>query len=74
VRRELPAEAAETVRRARAAFSLPVALGFGIHSPEQIRAMPSPHHAGVFGSALLRHLAAGGPAQEVMAPWKQHMP
>jgi tryptophan synthase alpha chain len=71
VRRELPTEATETVRRARSVFSLPVALGFGIHSPEQIRGMPAPPHAVVFGSALLRHLATGGPAKEFMAPWRK---
>jgi tryptophan synthase alpha chain len=71
VRSELPAEAARTVQRARAIFSLPVALGFGIHSPEQIQAMSAPPHAVVFGSALLRHLAAGGSAREFMAPWTQ---
>jgi tryptophan synthase alpha chain len=70
VRRELPAEAAQTVRRARETFSLPVAIGFGIHSPEQIRAMPVPPHAVVFGSALLRHLADGRSAEEFMAPWR----
>ena len=69
VRRELPAEAAQTVRRAREALNLPVALGFGIHSPAQIRGMSAPPHAVVFGSALLRHLAAGGSAREFMAPW-----
>ncbi|MCL1985928.1 MAG: tryptophan synthase subunit alpha [Betaproteobacteria bacterium] len=69
VRRELPMEAAQTVRRARAVFSLPVALGFGIHRPEQILAMSTPPHAVVFGSALLRHLAAGGTAGEFMEPW-----
>jgi len=74
VRRELPTDAALTVRRARAAFSLPVALGFGIHCPEQIRAMPVPPQAVVFGSALLRHLAAGGSAKEFMEPWTQHRP
>jgi tryptophan synthase alpha chain len=74
VRDELPAEAAETVRRARAAFSLPVALGFGIHRPEQIRAMSVPPHAVVFGSALLRHLAGGGSAGDFMAPWTQRRP
>jgi len=74
VRSNLPAEAAQTVRRARAAFTLPVALGFGIHSPEQIRAMPTPPHAVVFGSALLRHLAAGGAAKEFMTPWTQNRP
>ena len=71
VRSELPAEAVQTVRRAREAFSLPVALGFGIHSPEQIRAMPAPPQAVVFGSALLRRLDAGGSAKEFLAPWTE---
>ncbi|MDR0238640.1 MAG: tryptophan synthase subunit alpha [Deltaproteobacteria bacterium] len=69
VRRDLPMDAAQTVRRAQAIFHIPVALGFGIHSPEQIRDMPSPPQAVVFGSALLRHLAAGNTAKEFMAPW-----
>ena len=74
VRHGLPTEAAQTVRRSRAAFSLPVALGFGIHSPEQILAMPVPPHAVVFGSALLRHLAAGGSAKKFMEPWMEQKP
>ena len=74
VRSELPMEAAQTVRRVRAAFSLPVALGFGIHKPEQIQAMPTPPQAVVFGSALLQHLSAGGSAREFMAPWAQQKP
>ena len=69
VRSELPMEAAQTVRRAREIFGLPVALGFGIHKPEQIWTMPVPPHAVVFGSALLRRLAAGGSAREFMEPW-----
>jgi len=71
VRRALPTEATQTVRRARALFNLPVALGFGIRNPAQIRAMDTPPHAVVFGSALLQHLAAGGSAKEFMAPWTQ---
>ncbi|MDR2489498.1 MAG: tryptophan synthase subunit alpha [Desulfovibrio sp.] len=71
VRNGLAAEAAETVRRAQLAFSLPVALGFGIHSPGQTDAMPSPPHAVVFGSALLRHLAEGRTAKEFMNSWTQ---
>ena len=67
-RRVLP-DAAETVRRARAIFSLPVALGFGVSSPEQIAAMPVRPHAAVFGSALLRHLDAKGTAKEFMRAW-----
>jgi tryptophan synthase alpha chain len=69
VRQDLPAQAAETVRRAQAAFSLPVALGFGIHSPDQMAAMPVKPQAVVFGSALLRHLDQGGTAEAFMAPW-----
>lgn len=70
VRRNLPAQAAETVRRAREIFSLPVALGFGIKSPDQVKAMPVQPQAAIFGSALLRHLDAGGSAAEFMRPWK----
>lgn len=69
VRQNLPAQAAETVRRAQEIFSLPVALGFGIKSPAQVEAMPVQPHAAVFGSALLRHLDAGGSAAEFMIPW-----
>ena len=67
-RRDLP-DAAETVRRARAIFNLPVALGFGVSSPDQIAAMAVRPHAAVFGSALLRHLDAKGTAGEFMRAW-----
>jgi len=72
-RRELP-EAAETVRRAKAIFSIPVALGFGISSPDQIAAMPVRPHAAVFGSALLRHLDGGGAARDFMKTWLEKQP
>jgi len=62
-------DAAETVRRAKAIFNLPVALGFGVSSPDQIAAMPARPHAAVFGSALLRHLDAKGTAGEFMKAW-----
>ncbi len=70
VRHDLPAQAAETVHRAQAAFDLPVALGFGIHSPEQVAAMPVKPQAVVFGSALLRHLDQGGDAESFMSVWR----
>ena len=69
VRKGLPPEAADTVARARRVFSVPVALGFGISGPEQLKGMAEPPHAVVFGSALLRHLDAGGSAAAFMAPW-----
>ncbi len=71
VRQDLPPEAVETIRRAQAIFALPVALGFGIHSPEQVESMPVKPQAVVFGSALLRHLDAGGSAKDFMVPWME---
>jgi tryptophan synthase alpha chain len=69
VRQGLPPEAAQTVARARGIFSLPVALGFGLQNPAQLKGMADPPHAAVFGSALLRHLDAGGSAKDFMEPW-----
>ena len=69
VRRDMTAQAAETVWRAREIFNLPVALGFGIKSPDQVKAMPVQPQAAIFGSALLRHLDEGGSAAEFMIPW-----
>ncbi|MBR3881289.1 MAG: tryptophan synthase subunit alpha [Mailhella sp.] len=67
----LPAEVPEVLARARRVFRLPVALGFGLRSPEQLKGL-SPEErpdAAVFGSSLLRHLAAGGRAAAFMEVW-----
>ncbi|MDR1038717.1 MAG: tryptophan synthase subunit alpha [Deltaproteobacteria bacterium] len=69
VRRGLPPEAEETLRRARSVFGLPLALGFGIKEPSQLKGIGCPPDAVIFGSALLRHLAEGGRARDFMAPW-----
>ncbi|MDR1080100.1 MAG: tryptophan synthase subunit alpha [Deltaproteobacteria bacterium] len=69
VRSGLPPEAEETLRRARSVFGIPLALGFGIKEPSQLRGIESPPDAVIFGSALLRHLAEGGSARDFMAPW-----
>ncbi len=60
-----------TMERARRCFSLPLALGFGLSRPEQLKILPATGQpdAAVFGSALLRHLAAGGEAADFMARW-----
>ena len=71
MRKGLPPEAAATVARARGIFDIPVALGFGISEPGQLEGMEKPPHAVVFGSALLRHLDAGGSAAAFMLPWKK---
>jgi tryptophan synthase alpha chain len=67
----LPPEAADTVARARRAFPLPVALGFGLRNPEQLRGIAEPPQAAVFGSSLLQHLDAGGTAREFLAAWRK---
>ena len=69
VREDLPREAAATMARARSVFDLPVALGFGIKDPSQLAALGTEPDAVIFGSALLRHIEAGGSCSEFMAPW-----
>ncbi|WP_446424415.1 tryptophan synthase subunit alpha [Mailhella sp.] len=70
-RGQLPPEVPQVLARARRAFPLPVALGFGLRSPEQLAALPAGERpdAAVFGSSLLRHLDAGGSPREFMARW-----
>ena len=67
----LPPEAMDTIARAKRAFRLPVALGFGIQGPDQLRDASVRPDAVVFGSALLKALSNGGTAKEFMKPWLQ---
>jgi tryptophan synthase alpha chain len=71
IREDLPPEAAATLQRARQAFNLPLALGFGLTSPAQLLNIPPGERpeAAVFGSALIKHLSAGGAVRDFMAPW-----
>ena len=73
VRSGLPPEVADTLNRARQAFDLPLALGFGLSSPDQLTAIEKAARpeAAVFGSALIKHLESGGSAAEFMAPWNK---
>lgn len=70
-RQGLPPQARTTLTRAKRIFSLPVALGFGLHSPDQLQGLSSEEKpdAAVFGSALLRHLDGGGGAGEFLRRW-----
>jgi tryptophan synthase alpha chain len=72
VREGLPPEVTDTLKRARQAFDLPLALGFGLTSPEQLRSLPSEERpeGAVFGSALIRHLSSGGSVRDFMAAWR----
>ncbi len=67
----LPPQVEDTLRRAKEAFSLPLALGFGLQRPEQLEAIPADIRpdAAVFGSALLKHLDAGKSAKAFLDVW-----
>jgi tryptophan synthase alpha chain len=67
----LPQEVIDKLALARKTFEVPLALGFGIKSPEQLEGPLGEHvDAVVFGSALVAHIAAGGTASEFMERWK----
>ena len=70
-RGQLPPEVPQVLERARREFSLPVALGFGLKSPEQLVFLPEHLRpdAAVFGSSLLKHLDAGGSPRDFMETW-----
>ena len=72
-RQGLPAGVQKTLQRARQAFDLPLALGFGFSDPSQLDAIPVADRpdAIIFGSALIRHLGDGGSAGEFMRRWSR---
>lgn len=59
--RELASGLAEYVQRVRAATPLPLAVGFGISTPAQARAVAGLADGVVVGSALVETLGRGGP-------------
>ncbi|MCL1920977.1 MAG: tryptophan synthase subunit alpha [Kiritimatiellaeota bacterium] len=71
-RQGLPADVQATLQRARQAFDLPLALGFGFSHPDQLDAIPTADRpdAIIFGSALIRHLGEGGSAGAFMRRWR----
>jgi len=71
VRSEFPPDLSDTLRRARQAFRIPLALGFGFSRPEQLDAIPEADRpdAIIFGSALIRHVSAGLPVADFMQRW-----
>ena len=66
-RRALPTELVEEVRSLRRDLELPVAVGFGISTPEQVSAVAAVADGVVVGSALVRRIAESGSAQEMIA-------
>jgi tryptophan synthase alpha chain len=59
-RAELPPELTETVERVRAATEVPVAVGFGISTPEHARAAAEVADGVIVGTRLVRALGEGG--------------
>jgi len=70
VRETLPEEIRQRLGPAREAFSIPLALGFGVKTPDQLLEFTDLVDAVVFGSALIRHIRAGKSAAEFMAAWQ----
>jgi tryptophan synthase alpha chain len=66
-RAEVAAGAESMVRRIRAHTPMPIALGFGISSPEQVAEVCAYADAAVVGSALVSVIAAAGMAADLIA-------
>lgn len=66
-RQDLPPELADQVRAVRAACPLPVAVGFGIGRPDQVRAVGGFADGAVVGSALVRLIEENGAAADLPA-------
>jgi len=67
MRQALSEEAAEVVSSIRQVSSMPVALGFGISSPEQVRAACAIADAAVVGSAVVNVIAECGTRTDLVA-------
>jgi tryptophan synthase alpha chain len=56
MRNEMPRDAEPLVKRVRAVSDLPIAVGFGISTPEQVRQVWRFADAAVIGSAIVGHI------------------
>ena len=52
----MPRDAEALVKRVQSVSDLPVAVGFGISTPEQVRAVWRSADAAVIGSAIVSHI------------------
>ncbi len=57
----LPADLAPLLERIRSHSALPVCVGFGISSPEHVRAVSQTADGVIVGSAILDHVTQAGP-------------
>jgi tryptophan synthase alpha chain len=61
-RDQLPAELPEMVARVRRVTAMPIGVGFGVQTPAQAGWVASFADAVIVGSAIVRQIEAGGPA------------
>jgi tryptophan synthase alpha chain len=69
-RASLPPEVKEKLTLVRKVFEVPVALGFGLKHPDQLKELAGLVDAAVFGSALIAHIDDGGTVGEFMDRWR----
>ena len=65
-REETSAEAENLVRRVRQFSNLPIAVGFGISTPEQVKDVWRYADAAVVGSAIVREIEAAAGSEEIV--------
>jgi tryptophan synthase alpha chain len=65
VRQELPAELIEQLKSLRAQSALPLAVGFGISSPEQVAGLTGVADGVIVGSAIVRRIAEASSPSEI---------
>ncbi|HDQ40128.1 MAG TPA: tryptophan synthase subunit alpha [Desulfonatronum sp.] len=65
----LPMELQNALRKAREIFSIPLALGFGLHSPAQLTKINDAVDGVVMGSSLIRHIQESGGIDGFLTPW-----
>lgn len=65
-----PPELKKTLSEAREVFDIPLALGFGIKEPQQLKPFGNYIDAVVFGSALIKDIEKTGSAIPFMERWR----
>lgn len=70
VRGDLPEEIGAQIAQLKSQLVLPIALGFGISTPEQLVPFDRGVDAVIFGSALISHIREGGDSASFMARWR----
>lgn len=71
VRGEITTDLSAIVAEIRKHSSIPIAIGFGVSTPEQARAFAAIADGVIVGSAIVRLIAQGGPIDEYVASMKR---